>query len=81
MVSKDTGLCRFLIEKPKGVFSCRITMDIFRKRVKKPGSVTEKQYQYWLNECQPFPNPDDPAHCPPRYVLPKKCGYQMIEVK
>ena len=69
MLDEKTGHCRYL--EPDG--SCQIRND--------PTGVPKKHLQYWIEECKPYPNPEDPAHTPPRHELLECCGYRLVEVK
>lgn len=71
---RTTG-CIYLEEQPDGGYNCLI----------KTGEVdldglSENVKNYYLRECLPFPNPKDLGHCPPRFCLPEKCGYRIVEV-
>jgi len=72
---RTTG-CIYLEEQSDGRYKCLI----------KAGEIdfdglSENVRKYYLRECLPYPNPDDPAHCPPRHELPEGCGYRMVGVE
>ena len=85
--------CKFL-KQQDSIFICEITAGLFSGEKhgsikigsnykRKPNGdlqeITQEMYDYWLNECKSFPNPNDPAHCPPAYNLPSTCGFTMVE--
>lgn len=51
-----------------------------RHPVKGLQEVPQEVYDYWIRECQPYPNPDNLAHCPPRHTLLVECGFTLTEV-
>lgn len=72
---RATG-CIYLEELPDGRYECLIRSGKLKLR-KQP----EKVQEYYQRECLDYPDPDNPAHCPPRHELPEGCGYQIIEVE
>lgn len=36
--------------------------------------IPKEDYEYWQNECRPYPDPDDPDHRP----LPDLCTFKFI---
>lgn len=85
--------CKFL-KKNVNLFICEITKGLFsadksgsvkvgteykRKRNGDLQEITQEIYDYWLLECQSFPDPLKLAHCPPKYVLPVSCGFTLVE--
>ena len=71
--------CRYARKKDDDTFTCVIREE-FERTGKKLNGVPVKHFIYWKEECLPYPAPDDSAHCPPKHVLPSKCGYRMIRV-
>jgi len=41
------------------------------------GILSEEQRQWFKEDCELFPNPEDEGHRPP-YKLPDKCGYRIF---
>lgn len=39
--------------------------------------IPKEDYEYWQNECKPYPDPEDPAYYPP-FVLPELCTFKLI---
>lgn len=40
---------------------------------------TQEQKKWIEENCYNFPDPNDEGHLPPRYNLPAKCTYRLIE--
>ena len=40
-------------------------------------AIPKEDYAYWLNNCEPYPDPKDPGHLPPRHELPEACTYKL----
>ena len=80
MKRPDEDYCRFAVKQENGTFSCRIKELFDYKNPKCPDSVPVKFFKYWWNECRPYPDPNDPAHVPPRHKLPDKCSFRMVKV-
>jgi hypothetical protein len=83
----------YICEITKGLFkgnkvrSVKVGTEYTRKPNGDLQEITQEMYDYWLNECKPFPNPQDSAHQPRDDVkdgeyrtwsLPDKCGYEVI---
>ena len=41
-------------------------------------AIPERDYQFWLTQCVPYPDPEDSAHCPPRHKLPERCSFTIL---
>jgi len=72
---RPTG-CRFLQKASDDKYECSI----------KTGKISweklsENVKNYYLTQCLPYPDPDDPAHCPPVHQLPKRCGFRIVEAE
>ena len=78
--SQESGLrtmgCLYLSERPDGRYECLI-----RSGEIDFSGLSEQVQEYYLQECLNYPNPDDPAHCPPRHDLLEGCGYRMVGVE
>lgn len=72
---RSTG-CIYLSKQPDGRYNCLIKTREFNL-----SELPQQVQKYYLQECLDYPNPDNPAHCPPRHHLPENCGYKIIEVK
>lgn len=57
---------------------CLITAGKFETPTAKEPEIPEYDYDYWLAECQPYPDPKSDAHTPPIHELPKECGYRIV---
>lgn len=68
--------CINLSELPDGRYECLI-----RSGEIDLDSLSSQVREYYLRECLNYPNPDDPAHCPPRHELLAGCGYRMVGVE
>ncbi len=68
--------CKYLI-KDNGIFVCEITAGKFEesKDISISPLIPQKDIDYWKQECQSYPDPDNEAHIPPIHVLPTKCSY------
>ena len=64
--------CLYLSERPDGRYDCLIKSGEFDFN-----SLSKQVREYYLRECLNYPNPDDPAHCPPRHDLLEGCGHRM----
>lgn len=85
--------CRFL--KKKGnkhiceitdrLFNDKISVNIGAELIRNPSGkllqITQKQHDYWLNQCRPYPDSSDPGHCPPRHFLIVGCGFRLTKVE
>ena len=73
--------CRFNVLQDDGTYVCSIKAEYMRTG-KKPSGVPIRLFNYWLRECAPFPNPEDPSHCPPICDLKvwPRCGYKVVKV-
>lgn len=40
--------------------------------------IPKEDYEYWQNECRPYPDPEDPDHYPPIHTLPEPCTFKII---
>lgn len=40
--------------------------------------IPEKHLAFWLAECKPYPDPDEPAHRPPRHIPVEGCTYRVV---
>ena len=67
-----TSGCLYLSERLDGSYECLI-----RSGKIDFNGLSEQVREYYLRECLNYPNPDDPAHCPPRHKLLEGCGYRM----
>lgn len=64
----ENGRCLYLTDEMK----CRIRID--------PLSVPFAHFEYWKNECEPYPDPNRRAHTPPVHELVEGCGFRMVKV-
>ena len=78
MVSKTTGLCRFLEKESSSTYKCKIREWVNKYGLNRPVGVTDKQFEYWKVECQPYPDPEDESHIPPRHHLPDGCTFRLV---
>jgi len=67
----EHGVCKFLIKISDTEYECKF-------KIGEANNASEIERKYYIEECLPFPNPDDIAHLPPNYNLPQKCGYKMV---
>lgn len=76
----EKGVCKYLSYDGE-VYICLITTAKFSYVAVDEGSIPKQDYDYWFNECRPYPNPDDESHTPPAHTLPQMCSYRMVEVE
>jgi hypothetical protein len=81
MMDKQTRVCRFL-QQQGTQYICKITNDAFHTPpAEKPSGVTNRQWEYYLADCVPYPNPNEDGHCPPEHILPPQCSFTMVRVE
>jgi hypothetical protein len=72
-------ICRYAILQEDGTYRCRIRDETHA--LQKPRGIPTEHFVYWFSQCVPYPDPQDPAHCPPRHQLPARCGFKLIRVE
>lgn len=70
---RTTG-CIYLEERPNGRYECLI-----RSGEIDLDDLSPQVRGYYLRECLSYPDPDNPAHRPPRHELPEGCGFKIEE--
>lgn len=79
MLNLSNNTCKYLTELSPGFFICEITATKFSdpEYGDMKETIPKEDYDYWKRECQPYPNPDDVGHRPPRHKLLSKCTYKI----
>ena len=76
MLNLTKTQCKYLI-KNGNIYVCEITAGKFEN----PEDLVFKElipkadFDYWKNECQPYPDPTNKDHCSPNHILYSKCTY------
>lgn len=80
MVSWETGnYCKYLFED-EGKWLCEIREAHDNNDEEFIKLISQIDYEYFLEECLNYPDPDSPAHTPPRHYLLEGCTFKLIRI-
>lgn len=74
----ETGVCKYLSLDGE-IYICLITAGKFETPAAKEPEIPQEDYDYWLAECQPYPDPNNEDHLSPNYELPTTCSFRMVK--
>jgi hypothetical protein len=71
--------CAYLFEED-GKWWCEIRQAYEEGDTEFIEMLSDRVREYYLRECEPYPDPSRRAHVPPRHTLLDGCGYEVLEV-
>lgn len=78
MLNLTRKACKYLI-KSGDIYNCEITAGKFANpevlAIKE--LIPKEDFDYWLVECKPYPDPSKEEHTLPVHTLPSKCSYTL----